>query len=107
MSLGPERIDRIAHDEAVALERWGADHNDMRPSTNSGHAGPAVEPQDPMAGPVEQNGIGADPGELEGSDGFDLSSHPRPMPWHQRLDGDGGAPHDSSLARAWLSCSTL
>ena len=103
-----KRVERVAHHEHAALERRRALGDDTRARhAIPGTAGPPVEAQDQRAGPVDQDGVGADPGPLEGDDRLDLAGHPRPLSWHQRRDGGGGAPHVLSLARASLSCSTL
>ena len=77
------------------------------PEAIPGTPTPAEEAQDQRAGPVDQDGVGADPGPLVGDDRLNVAGYPRPLPWHQRRDGGGGAPHVLSLARASLSCSTL
>ena len=86
-----ERVERVAHHEHTPLERRRALGDDCAPGDHPGHRGAAQEAQDQRAGPVDQDGVGADPGPLEGRRPTQSRRAPRPLSWHQRRDGGGGA----------------
>ena len=101
-----ERVERVAHQEHASLEGGRALDDEAAPRGDPRHGGAAHEAQHQRPRAVVEDGVGPDPGPLQGVDRLDLARHCRPPTRHERRD-DGRCPHVLSWASASFSCSTF